>query len=431
MQIVTSHTNTDFDALASIVACTCLYPGAVGILPSHVMPNVKAFLAIHQDLLRIRPRKELDLENVSALIVVDANSWNRLDRMEVLSAKTSLDIICWDHHMEGVTIKGTREYREEVGATITLLVEEIARQDTPITPMQATLFLLGIYDDTGCLTFSSATHRDARMTAFLLENGADLNIVAAYLADTLDDSHSRVFSQMLANARTFEMEGLKIGICAQPVESGLTMLASLVSKYREFKGMDAVFGIFLTDQNKSMVIGRANPRSIDVGSVVRALGGGGHPAAGSAVVKGVDLETMVNRVVQLIHDAGQKEILVREIMSDPPRFVVDPSLTMEEARNIMAQEKLTALLVCDKGRILGSLSGETFAKAERSGRLDTSVKGFMKPGIRVAAPEDTARKALERMNRSDDGLLPVVEQGLLTGVLTRGNLILHLYDIQS
>jgi len=275
MRIVTSHTNTDFDALASMVACTCLYPGTIAILPSHIMPGVKAFLAIHQDLYRIQPRKELDLEKVSSLIVVDANNWKRLDRMEGLAARENFEIISWDHHMEGVTIHGGQEFREEVGATITLLIEEIQRRDTPVTPMQATLFLLGIYDDTGCLTFSSAIHRDARMTAFLLENGADLNIVTAYLADTIDDSHSQVFSDMLANARILEMEGFKIGICAQPVKSGLTMLASLVSKYREFKGLDAVLGIFLTDRNKSMVIARANAQSIDVGAVVRALGAGG------------------------------------------------------------------------------------------------------------------------------------------------------------
>jgi tRNA nucleotidyltransferase (CCA-adding enzyme) len=429
MRIVTSHTNTDFDALASMVACTCLYPGTIAILPSHIMPGVKAFLAIHQDLLRIRPRKDLDLDLVDSLIVVDANNWSRLDRMEALSHREELDIISWDHHMEGVTIQSGQEYREEVGATITLLLEEIQRRDTPVTPMQATLFLLGIYDDTGCLTFSSATHRDARMTAFLLENGADLNIVSAYLADTIDDSHSQVFSHMLATARILEIDGLKIGICAQSVKSGLTMLASLVSKYREFKGLDGAFGIFLTDQNKSMVIGRANSQSIDVGAVVRALGGGGHPAAGSAVVKGLELEQVVKRVEQLIRDASQKEIPVHQIMSDPLRFMVDPSLTMVQAKKIMVEEKLNGLLVCDQGKFLGSLSPGTFARAEKSGRMETSVKGFMKPKVPVVAPGETARKALELMNLSDDGLLPVVDQTRVIGVLTRGNLILHIYDI--
>jgi len=61
--------------------------------------------------------------------------------------------------------------------------------------------------------------------------------------------------------------------------------------------------------------------------------------------------------------------------------------------------------------------------------MDASVKGFMKPRVMTATPGETARKALALMNLSDDGLLPVVEQNRLTGVLTRGNLILHIYDI--
>ncbi|MBI9090806.1 MAG: CBS domain-containing protein [Desulfobacterium sp.] len=429
MRIVTTHTNTDFDALASMVACTSLYPGTVAILPSHIMPCVKAFLAIHQDLLRIQPRKQLDVDRVDSLIVVDANNWKRLDRMEELAQKDHLKIISWDHHMEGVTIQAGLEYREEVGATITLLLEEMERQDTPFTPMQATLFLLGIYDDTGGLTFTSATHRDARMVAFLLENGADLNIVAAYLSDTIDDLHSKVFSNMLTVARTIEMDGLNIGICAQPVKSGLTMLASLVSKYKDFKGLDAAFGIFITDHSKVMVIARSNSRGLDVGAVVRALGGGGHPAAGSAVVKGMALETVVERVEVLIQEVSQKDILAREIMSAPGRFVVDSALTMAQAKEIMENEKLNGVLVCDRQRFLGALSGETFMKAEKSFRMETSVKGFMKARVPVVTSGDSARKAIELMNLSDEGILPVVEDERVIGVLTRGNLILHIYNI--
>ena len=61
--------------------------------------------------------------------------------------------------------------------------------------------------------------------------------------------------------------------------------------------------------------------------------------------------------------------------------------------------------------------------------METVVKGFMKPKVPVVAPGETARKALELMNLSDDGLLPVVDQTRVIGVLTRGNLILHIYDI--
>lgn len=429
MQIITTHSNMDFDALASVVACTLLYPGAIGILPSHTMPEVKAFLSIHQDLFIVQPRKGFDEKQIKSLIVVDANNWKRLDRMEMLSHNKDLEIISWDHHMDGVTIDGTEQHREEVGATITLLLEEMQRRDTVFTPMHATLFLLGIYDDTGCLCFSSATSRDAHMVGFLLENGADLNIVSAYLSNSVDEAHTEVFSNMLATAQILEMDGLKIGLCLQPVKSGLTMLANLVTRYKEFKGLDATLGIFPTDLDKCMIIGRSNPQGIDVGRIMRQLGGGGHAGAGSAVVKGTEPDELETRITTLIRDSIQQEVLVGAIMSRPEPFMADSSITMADAREMLSTRSVNALMICDETRFSGTLSPVDISKAERSGRLNTSVKGYMRRQVPRVSASQNSRQALELMNQAADGVLPVVEDGILIGVLTRGNILLEIYDI--
>ena len=428
MQIITTHINSDFDALASMVACTFLYPGSVGYIPGHMAPEVKSFLSIHQDMLHIKARKDLVVEQVESLIVVDTNNWQRLDRLESLSDKDALEVICWDHHMQGVTIQGSEEHREEVGATVTLLLEEMQRRDVAFTPMHATLFLLGIYDDTGCLRFSSATSRDAHMVGYLLENGADLNVVSAYLEDSIDDAHSKVFGNMLASAQVIEMDGLKIGLCVQPVKSGLTMLASLVAKYKEFKGLDAAFGIFPTSLEKCLVIGRGNPQGINVGSVVRAMGGGGHPGAGSATVKGVDTAAVMEQLMDLIQQASHQDVFVKDIMTDPTPYMVGHDLTMAKALEIFNQQQVNAVMVCDGTKLLGSLSSLDFSKAEQGGRLAKSVKGFTKRQIPHLTAENNSREALDLMNQSKEGLLPVVDGENLVGMVTRTDIILQIYD---
>lgn len=428
MQIVTTHTNADFDALASLVAATLVYPDAVGILPGHMAPEVKAFLSIHQDLFRVRPRKGFELDPVDSLIVVDANTWKRLDHMEALADKPGLEIICWDHHMEGATIGGESR-REEVGAAVTLLCEEMARQDAAFTPMHATLFLLGIYDDTGCLCFPSATARDAKIVAFLLENGADLNIVSAYLTATVDEAHSDVFSGMLAAPGIFEMDGLKIGLCVQPVKRGLTQLATLVEKFKEFKGLDAAVGIFPMENGKCAVIGRSNPAGVDVGRIMRELGGGGHAGAGSAFVKETAPGELEKKVSLLIREAGKQDVPVARIMSDPIRFSADTGLTMAQARALLQKRGENVLLFCDGGTFLGLLSAADVEKAERAGRMGTSVKGYMKRQVPVVSPEKNTRQALEIMNQAADGILPVVAEKQLVGVLTRGDLLLQIYTM--
>ena len=100
MQIVTTHKNADFDAFASVIAATLLFPNAIAVLPKTLNPNVKAFLSIHKELFLTRTPAEVDLKAVNRLVVVDANSWSRLDRMEALKDRKGLEILVWDHHLE-------------------------------------------------------------------------------------------------------------------------------------------------------------------------------------------------------------------------------------------------------------------------------------------------------------------------------------------
>jgi len=428
MQIITTHTGTDFDALASVVACTFLYPGSVGVLPGMVNPEVKQFLALHGNILRIKPRKDFDLDGVTSLVVVDANNWKRLDKMDSLAERAGLEVICWDHHMEGVTIESGETHREEVGAAVTLLLEEMQRRDTPMSPMHATLFLLGIYSDTGCLRYPSVTSRDAAMVSFLIENGADLNVVSAYLDDTVDDAHTEVFGQMLDESEIISIGATRIGLCALRVKSGLTSLAPLVEKYREFKGLDGAFGVFQADSQKCMIIGRGKPRFVDVGHIVRALGGGGHPGAGSAIIRKPDPAEAAQEVRALIADGCNAKTEVRKVMMDPAKFMVDVDDTMAEAARRLAAGTVTGLMVCEQTILLGGLSTIECEKAEKTGSMDVRVKGYIRRNIPKLEPSTSCREAVELMVDAREGILAVVEGDRLVGVVTQADLLLQVYE---
>jgi len=105
---------------------------------------------------------------------VDTHSWDRLEGMDKLKDRKDLDIVVWDHHTEG-NIDASEKHVEETGATVTLLINEIKKQRTLITPIQATLFLMGLYEDTGNMTFPSTLADDAYAAGFLLDRRADLS----------------------------------------------------------------------------------------------------------------------------------------------------------------------------------------------------------------------------------------------------------------
>ena len=127
-QIITTHKNTDFDAFASLIAATLLYPEAVPVLPKIINPNVKAFLSMHKDLFEVSQIKEIDLATVNRMIVVDTNTWSRLEKMNDLKENDDIEIHVWDHHENSGDLKPRWACQEKMGAAITLMIREIKKR---------------------------------------------------------------------------------------------------------------------------------------------------------------------------------------------------------------------------------------------------------------------------------------------------------------
>lgn len=430
MQIVTTHTNSDFDALASMVAASFLYPGIVRVMPAQVQAPVREYLAVHRDLLQLTPRRSIDLDQVHRLVVTDTAHWDRLDDMSMLADRSDLECIVWDHHMTQGTIHASELHLEEVGATVTLLLERMQARECAFPPMHATLFLLGIYDDTGGMSFPSTTARDAHMVAYLLEHGADLNLVSAYLDTALDEQHIELFNRMLADSQTLSLGSLRLGICLQETGKGLNNLARVVSKFREIKGLDVAIGIFPLTPNKTVVVARGNPRLFDLGTVMRRLGGGGHPGAGSAVVRapGEDVRDQITRIIGDYEETG---LHVRDVMS-PLGEVLSPRDSLRDAAARMSRSGRSALLVIDdEGRALGILDEEQLGKQREASAGSHPVTSLMRPCSTWITPEQGLREALQLMSSAGTGFLPVIDQGRVIGEITRTAIILNIYDFDS
>ena len=67
MQVILSHEHTDFDALASMLAASLLYPDALPVLPRRLNRNVAGFLALYRNHLPFVTDKELPRGRVDDL----------------------------------------------------------------------------------------------------------------------------------------------------------------------------------------------------------------------------------------------------------------------------------------------------------------------------------------------------------------------------
>jgi nanoRNase/pAp phosphatase (c-di-AMP/oligoRNAs hydrolase) len=429
MRIITTHKNTDFDALASMVAAKVLYPEAVCVIPKTVNPNVKAFISIHKDVLELHSPDEIDFAKVKSLVVVDTNSWSRLDRMNALSKREDVDILLWDHHKGFGDIKATWSCQEETGANISLMVRSLKKDKKSITPIQATLFLTGLYEDTGNLTFPSTTAEDAYAAGFLLENRADINVIGNFLRQAYGEKQKNILFQMLQNSNREKINGHSISINKVEIDGHVNSLAVVVGMYREILNVDAAFGIFTgREKDRCMVIARSNSDGVDVGSIMRSMGGGGHPGASSAMLKSVNPDAVEEWIRELIEGNQQASVQISDIMSFPV-FTVESNTSMEKVALILKEKGCTGLPVVEGESLVGIISRRDFKKIKRESQLKSPVKAFMNTNVMTIEPGKSPIQAARLMVKHDIGRLPVVEDGHIIGIITRSDSMLYFYDM--
>lgn len=428
-QIITTHRNTDFDALASLVAAELLYHDALPVLPRQINPNVKSFLSIHKDLFDFPRIDQVDLSGIDRLIVVDANSWSRLDRMDKLRESENLSVELWDHHPGDGDLSPVFKCCETTGANITLMTRALQQQRIELSPIIATLFLIGLYEDTGNLTFSSCCPEDAYTAGYLLEHGADLALAKRFLSPAYGPKQKEVLFELLKRIDRRKVNGYRIGIGNVTVQGHVQNLAMVVHMFIDIANLDAAFGIFDNqDHSKCMVIGRSVAETLDIGAMMRSMGGGGHPAAGSAVLKGVNPDAIEAMILSLIQGNQQTSVQVGDLMSFPV-ISIESGATMREAARKLSDSGCTGLPVMDDGSLVGILSRRDFKRVRNERQLHNPVKAFMSTNVRTIGLGESPVTAAQFMVKHDIGRLPVIRNGQVIGIVTRSDAMRYFYDL--
>lgn len=430
MEIITTHKSTDFDGLASVIAGTLMYPGVVPVLPKTINPNVKAFLSIHKDLFEIKDFKTVNMEEVTRLIVVDTNSWERIDINEQYKGINGLETVLWDHHPEG-DIQADWKCQEEIGANITLMLRYIKKHNIELTPIHATLFLAGLYEDTGNLTFPSTTAEDAYAAGYLIENNADLSILSKFLRPAYGEKQKAVLFSMLQNAKRKKVKGFTISCSVVEIEKHVGNLAIVIQMYREILNIDAAFGIFKQkDSDRCTVISRSNVEDLNVGLIMKSMGGGGHPGAGSAMIKSVNPEVIEEWIMELITGNQRSSVTVSDLMSFPV-ISVKPDEKMRDIAVLLREKGCTGVPVIDdgdNGKLLGVISIRDFKKVKKN-KMDAPVKAFMSRKNFTITPERSPIEAARIMVKYDIGRLIVVDNDEVIGIISRSDSMRYFYDL--
>jgi tRNA nucleotidyltransferase (CCA-adding enzyme) len=433
MKVVITHSNADCDAFASQIALQSLRPETTVILSRRVAPRVHQFLNLHRDVFELRTLEEIDVDAVSQISVVDARARARLGEHRALLDRLDTDnrpvVEVWDHHEPSDDeLPVDTAHFGEVGATTTMLVEALKRKGVTIDAVRATLFALGIHVDTGSLTYDTTTFRDAAALEWLVEQGARPEVLETYLRLAFSDAQREAFMRLMGSIEIEEYHGISVGIGGVTLEHGVDGLALVTTQALRLHNIGALFGAFHIKGKKLQIVGRSTVESVNVGQLLRALGGGGHSAAGAATIKTTDPFVEISKLRAGLESANTATRTIDEfIIQDVP--CVAGGMAIEDAARKMEEMGTTFVFVEDEGEFVGAFDDSFVAKAREGGRSDLPVKSSMHhsvPAIEAGTPLHTA---VERFRNENKGLLLVRDgDGRALGALHRRDCMQSLYE---
>jgi tRNA nucleotidyltransferase (CCA-adding enzyme) len=432
MDVITTHLHADFDGLASMVAARKLYPGALLVFPGGAQETVRSFLAVHD--LGITRLKDLDLEQVMRLILVDTQEPERIGNLKTLFDRPQVQIHVFDHHPDpdrpaGEPALPRADLRkvEQVGATTTILIEQLQSRNIALTPFEATVLALGLYEETGSLAYASTTPRDLDAAACALRAGADLNVVSDTLRSHLDPNQIALLNDLLHSSETYYLEGRKVLLATSPYDHYRGDLAELVHKLADMEGFDAVVAAIAMD-DKVEIIGRSKRPEIDVGQIAREFGGGGHAVAAAASVKGRTLVEIKERLAQLLTERYRPTLLAKDVMTTPVK-AINEDATVADAESRMTKYGVNVLPVLDgRDRYLGLVTREIIQKALFHQFGKSPVLTLIQTDAYAAEPETPFREIEARMIERNQRFVPVIHDTKVVGVITRTDLLRTLHD---
>lgn len=427
MDIITSHTNADFDAFSSMVAARKLYPDALLIFPGSQEKKVRDFIAAFAPV-EIHRVKDIDLQKVSRLIIVDTKSAERIGLFAELTSRPERPVVhLYDHHPRTAhDIRGSVEVTEDVGATATIFVEMLKSRKLPITPMEATMLCLGIYEETGSLLFPSTTERDMLAVAYLLKRGASLKIVSGFMRAELSKEDLDLLSELLQSGTDIEIDGIRIRTVKATREDYVGDAAHFAHRIMDMEDIDGLV-LLLGMQGKIVIVGRSRVPELDVAEVMKEFGGGGHPSAASAIVKEVPLEVVEEAVKKLLTSSIKHGKTAKDVMTTPV-ITVAWNDTVKIAESMMTRYGVNVLPVVRDGEYKGIISREIVEKAIFHGFGKSTIGDFTTTDAQTVSHDTKVRDIERLMIEQNQRFAPVLKDGRIVGAITRTDILRILYE---
>ena len=293
--LVTTHENPDGDALGSLLASKLMLEQLgkdTVIYLAGDTPLPREYLFMELGALLRQPPTDADQR---VLFAVDCANERRLGPDPTVLQRAPL-VIDIDHHHDNSCFGQLNYIEPTASSTGEIMRDLIAELGVELTPEIAEALYIAIVTDTGRFQYANTTAKALRLAAELVEAGADVHRVFQGIYENVAFAKLKLIAKALEHAQVFEggrvivshleREDFDAAGAEEPYSEGI------IDYLRAVEGADiaALIREPPTQNGPTRRVSlRTTTEGIDVSSIARKSGGGGHPmAAGFSSESSVD-----------------------------------------------------------------------------------------------------------------------------------------------
>lgn len=428
MDVITTHINADFDCLGGMIAAKKLYPKAEMVFAGAQERSLREFfLKSASYAYAFKRAKDIDFSAINRLILVDVRQADRIGPFGEVAQREGVEVHIYDHHPGGEgNLRGVVEHVEPVGSTVTVFCKLFKERGIHPSSDEATLMMLGLYEDTGNLMFSSTTVQDYHAAAFLLEHGAHLDAVADFLTYEMTPEQVSLLHELIAGRTVLNVHGYDVSIAHATVDHFIGDLAVLTHKLRDMENLRALI-VVVRMGDRIFMVGRSRLPEVHVGEILSEFGGGGHAFAASAAVRGQTLVQVLEKLNSVLPRHINPRVEARHLMSYPVK-TVDCNATIEEVRTFLTRYNINAAPVVDAGGVVGIITRQMVERAAHHGLGHVAGSEYMESDFSTVALHTPIEELQELIVGRNQRFVPVLEAGELVGAITRTDLLRYMVD---
>lgn len=304
--VISTHIIPDADGIGSQIAI-CLALRALGksaicvneepLLERYKYLDPENVVISYDDYVSMYSETEIDL-----FMVVDTNSLDRIgDHMKALS-KRAPHLLFVDHHPCSQEVIDQNCVDTSKAATGELAGSLITSLDVPISKEMALPLYTAILIDTSSFRYPTVTGDTHRLIGKLMDTGVRPPHAYNMIYGTKKLSYMKLLGKVLASAHNTKDEKI----------AWLTLTEDLLGKFHVDSEDTLAFinhllvldnikvAIMFREMGSEIKVSLRSTGIIDVGTMARALGGGGHDHSAATIIKG-ELESVIKTTIEKIH----------------------------------------------------------------------------------------------------------------------------------